>query len=142
MKSVKDARGRHLAVIVEIGGALRRAKEPLGHGNFLPWLKAEFRWSERTARNYMSLAAHFQDKTANFADLDLGTAQELIDSPAEVSEPIMRRAEAGETISQEEVKTAVRISRGRLRSPSRYRGRQLQSSSDYRRQPKSRRRES
>ena len=51
-KSVKDARGRHLAVIVEIGGALRRAKELLGHGNFLPWLKAEFRWSERTARNY------------------------------------------------------------------------------------------
>ena len=59
----------------------------------------------------MSLAAHFQDKTANFADLDLGTARELIDSPAEVSEPIMRRAEAGETISQEEVKAAVRISR-------------------------------
>ena len=47
----------------------------------------------------MSLAAHFQDKTANFADLDLGTARELIDSPVEVSEPIMRRAEAGETIS-------------------------------------------
>jgi hypothetical protein len=37
--------------------------------------------------------------------------RELIDAPAEVSEPIMRRAEAGETISQEEVKTAVRISR-------------------------------
>ena len=97
-KSVKDARGRHLAVIVEIGGTLRRAKELLGHGNFLPWVKAEFRWSERTAWNYMSLAAHFQGKTANFADLDLGTARELIDSPAEVSEPIMRRAEAGETI--------------------------------------------
>ena len=59
----------------------------------------------------MSLAAHFQDKTANFADLDLGTARELIDSPAEVSEPIMRRAEAGETIGREEVKAAVRISR-------------------------------
>jgi Protein of unknown function (DUF3102) len=107
-KSVKDARGRHLAVIVEIGGTLRRAKELLGHGNFLPWPKAEFRWSERTVRKYMSVAAHFQDKTANFADLDLGTARELIDSPAE---PIMRRAEAGETISQEEVKAAVRISR-------------------------------
>jgi hypothetical protein len=59
----------------------------------------------------MSLAAHFQGKTANFADLDLGTARELIDAPAEVSEPRMRRAEAGETISQEEVKAAVRISR-------------------------------
>jgi hypothetical protein len=110
-KSVKDARGRHLAVIVEIGEALRRAKELLGHGNFLPWLKAEVRWSERTARNYMSLAAHFQGKTANFADLDLGTARELIDAPAEVSDQIMRRAEAGETIGQEEVKAAVRIRR-------------------------------
>jgi hypothetical protein len=59
----------------------------------------------------MSLAAHFQDKTTNFADLDLGTARELIDSPAEVSEPIMRRAEAGETIGQDEVKAAARISR-------------------------------
>ena len=39
-KSVKDACGRHLAVIVEIGGTLRRAKELLGHANFLPWLKA------------------------------------------------------------------------------------------------------
>ena len=109
-EGVKDARGRHLAVIVEIGGTLRRAKELLGLGNFLPWLKAEFRWSERTARNYMSLAAHFQGKTANFVDLDLhGPRADRL--PAEVSEPIMRRAEAGETISQEEVKTAVRISR-------------------------------
>jgi len=74
-KSVKDARDKHLAVIIEIGGALRRVKELLGHGNFLPWLKAEFRWSERTARNYMSLTAHFQGKTANFTDLDLGTAR-------------------------------------------------------------------
>ncbi len=110
-KSVKDARGRHLAVIVEIGGALWRAKELLGHGNFLPWLKAEFRWSERTARNYMRLAAHFQGKMANFADLDLAAARELIDAPAEIRDPIMRRAEAGESVSREEVKAAVRISR-------------------------------
>jgi len=43
--------------------------------------------------------------------LDFGAARELIDAPAEVCDPIMRRAEAGETISQEEVKAAVRISR-------------------------------
>ena len=66
---------------------------------------------QRTARDYMRLAAHFQGKTANFADLNLGTARELIDARPEVSDPIMRRAEAGETISQEEVKAAVRISR-------------------------------
>ena len=43
--------------------------------------------------------------------MDFGAARELIDAPAEVCDPIMRRAEAGETISQEEVKAAVRISR-------------------------------
>ena len=114
MRADEEPQGRarrHLAVIVEIGGALRRAKELLGHGYFLPWLKAEFRWSERTARDYMRLAAHFQGKTANFADLDSGTARELIDARPEVSDPIVRRAEAGETISQEEVRAAVRISR-------------------------------
>ena len=89
----------------------------------------------------MSLAAHFQGKTANFADLDLGTARELINSPAEVSEPIMRRAEAGETISQEEVKTAVRISRVDCAPVTLPRPPAI-SSSDYRGQPKSRRPES
>ena len=38
-------------------------------------------------------------------------ARELIAATVEVSESIIRRAEAGETISQEEVKTAVRIGR-------------------------------
>jgi Protein of unknown function (DUF3102) len=52
-KSVKDAHGRHLAVIVEIGEALLRTKELLGHGYFLPWLASEFRWSQRTARSYI-----------------------------------------------------------------------------------------
>jgi hypothetical protein len=68
----------------------------------------------------MSLADHFQDKTANFSVLDLGTARELIDAPAQVSEPIMRRAEAGETISQEEV-GRLSGSAGPIALPSRYR---------------------
>jgi hypothetical protein len=110
-KSLKRAAGRHLAIIVEIGEGLLRAKELLGHGNFLPWLQAEFRWSERTARNYMTLAAHLQGKTANFADLDQTTALALIAAPAEVRNPIMRRAEAGENISRKEVKAIVRVSK-------------------------------
>jgi hypothetical protein len=27
-----------------------------GHGHFLSWLEAEFRWSERSAQNYMAVA--------------------------------------------------------------------------------------
>ena len=110
-KNLKCAAGRHFAVIVEIGAGLLRAKKLLGHGNFLPWLQAEFRWSERTARNYMTLAEHLQGKTANFADLDQTTALALIAAPAEVRDPIMRRVEGGESVGREVVKAAIQISR-------------------------------
>jgi hypothetical protein len=95
-KSVKSARRVQLAAQVEIGESLLRAKELLGHGNFLPWLNAEFLMSERTAQNYMTLAEHFQGKTRNFADLDPSTARELIAAPAEVRDPIMARADEPE----------------------------------------------
>ena len=109
--SFKRATGKHFAVIVEIGEDLSKAKELLGHGNFLPWLQAEFRWSERTARNYMSLAAHFQGKSANFADLDVSTGLALAAAPAEVKDPIMQRVEAGEIISKAEVEAAIHVVR-------------------------------
>jgi hypothetical protein len=92
---------------VEIGEGLLKAKELLGHGNFLPWLAAEFRWSERTAQSYMTLAEHFQGKTAKFADLDLGTARALIKAPTEVRDEIFARAEAGEIIRKDDVKAKL-----------------------------------
>ena len=39
--------------IVEIGRDLIAVKSSLGHGNFLPWIEAEFGMSEYTARNFM-----------------------------------------------------------------------------------------
>ena len=111
MRILKRATGKHFAVIVEIGEDLSKAKELLGHGNFLPWLQAEFRWSERTARNYMSLAAHFQGESANFADLDVSTGLALAAAPAEVKDPIMQRVEAGEIISKAEVEAAIHVVR-------------------------------
>jgi Protein of unknown function (DUF3102) len=104
---IKRAIGGHLKAIVEIGEGLLKAKELLGHGNFLPWLAAEFRWSERTAQSYMTLAEHFQGKTAKFADLDLGTARSLIKAPTEVRDEIFARAEAGEIIRKDEVKAKL-----------------------------------
>ena len=37
--------------LIEVGNDLLGVEEALGHGQFLPWLKAEFGWSERTARD-------------------------------------------------------------------------------------------
>jgi Protein of unknown function (DUF3102) len=104
---IKNATRRHLAVLVEIGERLLRAKEIAGHGNFLPWLAAEFSWSERTARMYMRVAEFFQGKTATFADLDLTTATALIKAPVEVRDEIMARADAGEVINKAEVKATL-----------------------------------
>lgn len=55
---------------IEIGQALLGVKDALEHGQFLAWLRAEFSWRERTARNFMSVAEHF-GKSAKFADLTI-----------------------------------------------------------------------
>src|ERR1700736_6443639 len=106
---IKASRRRHVEAVHDVGAALLRAKELLGHGNFLPWLQAEFRWSERTANNYMSIARFFKGKTANFADLDIGAAAALAakSTPPEIRDELLERAEAGEHISREEVKERI-----------------------------------
>jgi hypothetical protein len=53
--------------IIEVGNDLLAVKEALPHGQFLPWLKAEFGWGERSAQNFMSVAEKF--KSAKIADL-------------------------------------------------------------------------
>ena len=53
-----------------IGGLLREAKLQLRHGKWLPWLTAEFDFSERTAQNYMR-AHKFATKNETVADLQL-----------------------------------------------------------------------
>jgi hypothetical protein len=42
---------RAVRVVVKIGQELLGVKESLPHGQFLPWLRAEFGWVERTAYN-------------------------------------------------------------------------------------------
>jgi hypothetical protein len=106
---IKASRKRHVEAVHDVGLDLLRAKELLGHGNFLPWLQAEFRWSERTANNYMSIARFFRGKTANFADLDIGAAAALAakSTPSEIRIEMLERAEAGESISRKEVKERI-----------------------------------
>ena len=55
--------------IIEVGNDLLAVKEALPHGQFLPWLRAEFGWSERSAQNFMSVAEQF--KSAKIADLPI-----------------------------------------------------------------------
>lgn len=101
--------------VVEIGRHLTEAKEAAGHGNWLPWLKREFGWSERTAQNFMR--AFELTKSANFADLetlDLDVSSLYLLAAKSTPEParaeVAARIRAGDTLSREQVCSIVSTS--------------------------------
>ncbi len=55
--------------IIAVGADLTRVKAQIGHGKFLDWIDREFGMSERSARNYMAVAAWAEGKSATVADL-------------------------------------------------------------------------
>jgi len=55
---------------VAVGRQLQAVKDALPHGYFGHWIDQEFGMSDRTARNLMSVAAHF-GKTEIVSDLHL-----------------------------------------------------------------------
>jgi hypothetical protein len=94
---------RTIEDIIEVGNDLLAVKEALGHGQFGPWLQAEFGWTERTARNFMSVAERFGPKTEIISDLAIApTAAYLLAAPSapdEARQAAIERAEAGEQIT-------------------------------------------
>ncbi len=98
-----------LECAIKIGQELLAVKEALAHGQFLPWLKAEFGWSERTAQNFMSVAERF--KSAIIADLPIQpTAAYLLAAPAvpdQAREVAIEKAKAGEQITVAAAKEIV-----------------------------------
>jgi hypothetical protein len=87
--------------IIEVGNDLLAIKEALDHGQFLPWLKAEFGWSERTAQNFMRVAEQF--KSAKIADLPIQpSAAYYLAAPSvpdDARQKAVEKAEAGEEIT-------------------------------------------
>jgi hypothetical protein len=87
--------------IIEVGNDLLAVKDALPHGQFLPWLKAEFGWSERSAQNFMSVAEKF--KSAKIADLPIQpSAAYFLAAPSipdEARQKAVEKAEAGQEIT-------------------------------------------
>jgi hypothetical protein len=93
---------------IEIGQKLLEVKSRLGHGLFGDWLRTEFDWSERLARQYMLVA----DKMANFANLDTIAPSALYllassSTPEDVKQEFLEQAEAGEPVTHKQVKSAI-----------------------------------
>jgi hypothetical protein len=95
--------------IIEIGRALLTIKESLPHGQFGKWLRAEFGWSDRTARNYMNAAKEFGDKTEIVADLEPTALYALAakSTPEDIREEFLEKIEAGIPLQAADVRSAV-----------------------------------
>jgi len=71
---------------IRAGEILAKVKEGLRHGDFLPWIKLNCNFSERTARNYIAVF-QYRSKTASVADLQEAYKQvETLEAQARLSE--------------------------------------------------------
>jgi hypothetical protein len=105
---IRETVKRTIEDIIAVGTELLAVKEALPHGQFLPWLRAEFGWTERTARNFMAVAEQFGPKTEMISDLQIEpTAAYLLAAPSapdEAREAAVERAQAGERITAKEAR--------------------------------------
>jgi Protein of unknown function (DUF3102) len=112
---VREKVKKTLEDIIEIGNDLLAVKEALPHGQFVPWLKAEFGWGERMAQNFMGVAERFGAKSEIIADLNIQpTAAYLLAGPSvpdDARQKAVERAEAGEQITPAVAKEIVAAAR-------------------------------
>lgn len=91
--------------ILEIGKRLIEAKEQLGHGEWLPWLKEKVDFSEANAQRFMQLARNYENP-ATLRDLGPSKALALLAVPAEEREEFAEAVHA-EEISVRELKAKI-----------------------------------
>lgn len=79
--------------VLRIGQNLRAIKEKLPHGQFLPWVEAEFGMSRWTVRNFMNVADKLEAKWGIFHHLPVSVLYEL--AAPSTSEDVLSDVEAG-----------------------------------------------
>ena len=102
---------------IEIGRRLVEAKELLPHGEWLPWLKKETEFSERSAQDYMRVFKDYsasqlgmfgpETNTQTFADLPFSKALALLSVPESEREAFAKEVDA-EHISVQNLKKAIK----------------------------------
>jgi DNA repair exonuclease SbcCD ATPase subunit len=110
--------GRRVTTLcaIEIGRRLVEAKELLSHGEWLPWLKRETEFSERSAQNYMKIFNEYgaaqlglfgpETNTQTFADLPISKALLLLSVPESEREDFAEEVNA-EGISTRKLEEAI-----------------------------------
>jgi len=100
---------------IEIGRRLSVVRENVDRGRWLGWLEKEFDWSDRSARNFMSVYKLAETtKLENFSNLSIPrSALYLLAAPRtpdKVRDDVLARAKAGEKMSVAKVEKAVAAS--------------------------------
>ena len=105
---------------LKIGERLCEAKELLDHGEFLPWLKDEFGWTDRTAQKLMAVYREFGDSqkslfgpeinTKTYSDLPVSKLYLLISVPESEREEFVKENNVSE-ISVREMEKLLREKR-------------------------------
>jgi hypothetical protein len=116
---IREKVKKTLEDIIDVGNDLLAVRETLPHGHFGLWLRAEFGWTERTARHLMAVAQRFGPKTEMISDLTIQpTAAYLLAAPSvpdEARQAAIERAQAGENITAEVAKEILAESRKKRR---------------------------
>lgn len=99
--------------IIAIGKDLIGAKAQLPHGAFLPWLDAEFGWTDRTARNYIRAADLAGSKSETISVLPPSTVYLLAapSTPEKIRTDIIQEIETGKPVDHRNVETRIREAR-------------------------------
>lgn len=98
---IKNLFRQSIENILRIGQNLLQVKDRLPHGQWLDWLEAEFKWTDRTAWNYMRAAKEFKSETVSDLDIAAKALYTLSwpSTPNEAREEAIARAQAGEKIT-------------------------------------------
>ncbi len=78
---IRQFESEALTAVAEVGAALVKVKEELGHGRFGKWLTAEVGYTARTAQNYMNVAQTFGDKPEIVSQLPKTVTYKLASMP-------------------------------------------------------------
>jgi hypothetical protein len=109
-KAIRALGKRVVGDVVEIGRRLADCRDHCKHGEWLPWLKREFGWTEQTALNFIRVH-EVATKSKNFLDLNLPVSALYLlaapSTPEEARAEVIARAEAGERMPVAEVKRVV-----------------------------------
>jgi hypothetical protein len=95
---------------IAAGKALAEAREMIPHGQWLPWLAAEFGASESTARRCLQVFERFGANPSRVTDLTSGVLYMLAapSTPEAAVEAVLEQKAAGEPITPATVKEVVR----------------------------------